>query len=351
MIIEPVPTTPRGPRAGLGRLLGFLAPVVLLVGVVGAGLAGRTTDGAEPPLPTPAPTIGAAPSPAPTQTVVRPGDPVPGEAVVFPDQLDGIPVRTPTDAGAFRPPPPVPAAPGDLMLVAGYLSVDAVPEGCIDRLVSRSGSLCERQGVLAESPAPRRTGAGSQHGPHVHPYFPPGVRWPAGVALQDDDGNVIPYPMIVLGRYGDPRTPACPALSSRCEEQFFVERVVWAANEPFSRSTSVDPSIEINLTDDAWRDRRNEARRQLTGVSLITVTSLVRPGRVATLDPEAAQALERTGDGEPLPEAVWYVRGLLLTTDGAGGLTGVTHWVIVDDATNAVLTRSAASAVPEAQAE
>jgi hypothetical protein len=237
------------------------------------------------------------------------------------------------------------------MLVAGYLSVDAIPEGCIDRLVGPSGSLCERQGVLAEAPAPDLSGAGSQHGRHIHPYFPPGVRWPTGVGQLDDDGNVVPYPMIVIGRFGDPRAPVCPPLSSRCEESFLVERVVWAANEPFTRTTSVDPGLDIDFNDDRWRDRRNDARRQLAGISILTVTSLVVPGRLTALDAEAADALARVADGEPPPAAVWYVRGLLLTTDGAGGLTGIPQWIVVDDATNVVLARSAASAVPEAQAE
>jgi hypothetical protein len=200
MIIEPVPTTPRGPLSRLQRLLGIVMAPVLLVGVVWLGLAGRDdgeTDGDAAPLPA----VLADPA-APTGGIdaLSPEAPAKPATADFPTRILGSDVLTPGEARAAQQ-----ADAGAVLFVSGWLTMGALHADCGERLYRPSGALCHRTSVLAEHPAAPPAGGGegggwSALGPHLHPDFPPGVRLPPGVGRFAPEPRGEPVPVVVLGR-------------------------------------------------------------------------------------------------------------------------------------------------------
>jgi hypothetical protein len=336
MIIEPVPTTPRDPLRRLRGLLGFLVPPALLVGVIAVALAGGPDDeaSADPSLvlqPTGAPEAVAVPTPRPQ---------VRGDEAAFPEQILGLPVLTPSEADATR----VEGIPGPPLMVAGYLSIRGVREDCVDRVVGPQGSFCHRSAVLAEAPLSPYGGNGLWRGigRHLHPEFPPGVRWPIGVTNTTPDRGGPPFPVVILGRFGDPRAMPCAVDAFECTEGFVAERIVWANGDSYARTTTVDAAVDIDLSEDPWRERRNAARANLTDITLIAMSALLAPDTLARVDPSAADALAAGAVGGAVAGPVWYVRGMDLRPAQDGEPSGVVRWVVVDDLGGQVLASSEA---------
>jgi len=335
MIIEPVPTNPRDPFRRLSRLLGFLVPPALLVAVIAVALAGGTDDetAADPSFatqPTRAPEAMADPTPRPQ---------VRGDEAGFPEQILGLPVLTPSEADATR----VEGIMGPPLMVAGYLSIRGVREDCIDRVLGPQGSFCHRSAVLAEAPLSPYGGDGMWRGigRHLHPEFPPGVRWPIGVTNTSPDRGGPPFPVVILGRFGDPRAMPCAVEAFECTEGFVAERIVWADGDSYARTTTVDAAVDIDLSEDPWRERRNAARANLTNITLIGMAALLAPDTLARVDRTAADVLA-AATGGAVTGPVWYVRGMDLRPAQDGEPSGVVRWVVVDDLDGRLLASSEA---------
>jgi hypothetical protein len=325
MIIEPVPTSPLSPLSRLRRLLGIVMVPVLLVGVVGLGLAGRDrTERGPGDSPPPAALNPAAPTGGIDGLV--PQDPPAVAAADFPERILGSDVLTPSEARTAQR-----ADAGAFLFVAGWLTMGALDPTCGDRLYRPSGGLCHRTSVLTELPAaPSADGMGwTAVGPHLHPEFPPGVRVPPGVGRFEPEPRGEPVPVVVLGRYGDPRAAPCDPSTGRCRPPFVVERIVWTNGERFGWTTTIDAGLELDLAEEPWRRYRDAARTHLEEVTLISMSALVEPTSLARVDRRAAAALEDylASANERVP-FVWYVRGVDLRERRGGGLRGTARWVI-----------------------
>lgn len=327
MIIEPVPTSPRGSLGRLRRLLGVVMAPVLLVGVVGLGLAGR--DG-EPAGRAATPPPGAIPgTAAPTGAIdaLAPDGPASRPTAAFPTRILGSDVLTPTEALTARR-----ADTGAALFVSGWLTMGPLHPSCAEPMYRPRGALCHRTSVLAEHPAgPGEDGGWSTLGPHLHPEFPPGVRLPPGVGRFSPEPMGEPVPVVVLGRYGDPRAAPCDPSRSRCRPAFVVERVVWTNGERFGWTTTIDAGLELDLAEEPWRRYRDAARAHLRDVTLISMSALLAPASLTHVDREAAQALEAhlaTLAEVDRPPHVWYVRGVDLRERRGGGLRGTARWVV-----------------------
>lgn len=343
MIIEPVPTAPAGPVGRLRRLLGFAMPVVLLAGAIAFGLSGRDR-GIDAAVAADEAARGAAlaPAEAPATPGSRP-TPAPVEAADFPASILGVAVVTPSQVAS------VPGVDeGGLVFVAGYLSMGAAHGSCVERAYRPSAALCHRTSVLAEAPlsAYLPDGTTARVGPHLHPEFPPGVRLPPGVGRSVPEPRGNPVPVVILGRYDDPRAAPCdPSPPGRCRRPFVVERVVWADGERFGWTTTLDISVALDLSEEPWRRYRDAARDQLDDVTLVTMSALLTPRSLSRIDRTAADAFAALSAGRgaaeggavasepPVPSearAIWYVRGVVLEARPDGGMAGTVRWIVTD---------------------
>ena len=339
MIVEPVPTNPRSPvRRGV-RLASMTLPLVLLVGVVAVGSLGPRAAqprAAEAPTTDPAaPGTSAAPADAP--------DAASGVLVAdFPDELGGLAVRGVAETLDVRRSGGL----GGVVAVAGYLTIQDLPAECADRYLGPEGALCERRAVLADvpnRPFSSSYGSGSGFGgigAHLHPTVPVGVRLPYEVVDASTGGSAAPVAVALLGRFVD-EDPPCATVGRHCGEAFVVERVAWVDGEYRRRTMIIDPALEVDWTDPAWRARRAEARAALGSDRTSLLTGYLRPEMLERIDPAAAVAVfARAGEAPPV---VWYVRGLELDAHAArypaGGAAPRVVWAVVDDASGTVIAR------------
>ncbi len=321
MIVEPVGPPARGRLRRLANATALAVPILILGAVLAVGLLGRV--GQEPAtLPTPDDPSG---SPGMSDPVARAA-----ERASFPAAIDGLPVR---NVGAT-----VRRQDGGLgsgiRAVRGYLSLGEIPLACADEILGPAGALCWRHGLLLdelESPwaagaAPRMADA-----PVLRPQFPPAVRLPADVAGTIAEADGRPLPVVLLGRFEEPVSGVC--LGAGCPAAFIVRGVAWYDGHVWRRPTVLQPTLDFDIVDDPWPERRAVARDALGEVERVLVIALVSPLRLATIDRVAALALPR-----PAPERVWYVLGLEVTpTADPTEPIGTTRWVVVDDATGEVL--------------
>lgn len=336
MIVEPVGPPGRSRLRRFTSALTLAVPALILGAVLVGGLLGRA--GQEDPVE--GDRAGAA---DPTQTVSlpTPGGPraSPGvpdvvaraaERASFPASIDGLPVR---DVGATVRRQDGGIGSG-IQAVMGYLSLGEIPPACVDEILGPAGALCWRHGLLLdelESPwaadaAPRIAAA-----PVLRPQFPPGVRLPAEVAGTIAKGDGPPLPVVLLGRFEGPVSGVC--LGAGCPAAFIVRGVAWYDGHVWRRPTVLQPTLDFDIVDDPWPERRAAARDALGDVERVLVIALVSPLRLATIDRVAAGALPR-----PASERVWYVLGLEVTpTTDPNEPIGTTRWVVVDDATGELL--------------
>src|SRR5829696_9253039 len=121
MIVQPASLGPSGRPRRVLRIVGLLVPVVLLSGVVAAGVLG--------PSPAPAPTTApvALASPSASASASPFAEPEPGVAV-FPSSVAGLDVHgvqwtlEARNRGIAR----------GVVAVAGYLGLDSIPDACGD---------------------------------------------------------------------------------------------------------------------------------------------------------------------------------------------------------------------------
>ena len=154
----------------------------------------------------------------------------------IPVTIDGLPVRTVAAA--------LPSAPGTspLLAIGGYLSNDRAPDGCPPTPTTDKPDPCSgTELVLVDRPInvlqPNDAtflyaiavppGAAS-----IRPVILPGtsVADPWAHALHADDRE-SPRPVVVVGRFGDPRSPDCAVQpgggSAACDRSFVVDQLAW----------------------------------------------------------------------------------------------------------------------------
>lgn len=327
MIVQPASTNPRGPVRRALRVIGLTVPPLLLVIVVGAGLAGPKS---EPALPE-ASQLAVAPSlPAPTAPSPRlAAAPIPA----FPTVAADLEVQSVMGAR-----PRLSSATGRPIAVAGYLSdVRAQAEctaatGDTRRLLS---PLCERTARLLTADA----GTANPEA-HLHVRFPPGVRLPPAF---EDAGPENPMPVVIVGRSEDPGA-SCTTSTRGCGERLVADLVSWADGAPFDPGPVFDAGLEVPIAAVAYR-RLDEAKTLATGWSgTVLVAAIVRPRTVAEIDPAAAAAMA----AGPTPrELVWYVRALETGYDPTRYPLGYApprlSWAVIDETTGATLARGPAA--------
>jgi hypothetical protein len=331
MIVEPVPTTPRGPLRRLAGVLGVALPVLLLVAVIAGGALGRDESGQDATAVSPEPPAGHTPEPVPPTASPSLTPPARvAESFRFPLVMHGLPVRGTAQTLARHAQDPL----DGLVAVSGYLSIRSLPPECTDRILGPHGALCHRDSLLSDAPVSPFMSGGvdwARIGSHLHPQFPVGIRLPHTAARTVATATGSPLAVVVLGRFGDDRALPCLPAATHCGEEFVVERVAWIDGEDWFRTTVLDPLLDLDVNDDGWRERRLTARAHLDATAILT-TAYLLPETLQRIDARAAEAL---APGASAP--IWYVLGMDLDEDATGERVGRTRWILVDDATGAVI--------------
>ncbi|MDQ3871274.1 MAG: hypothetical protein M3301_06635 [Chloroflexota bacterium] len=344
MIIEPVGARPDAPRRRLATNFAFVFPFVVLVAVVGFGVLGRGGDAATPANRGPAVTPPSA---------VRSIDGAPGqpaeyatraaETARFPSSLFGLPVRNTAETLRLRRA----RRSAGVVAVSGYLSLSGERASCSDSVVppGRLGSFCHRVGILVDSPQspfnPTRGIPAWWLGPHLHPQFPVGTRLPEETARTVLAARGAPLPVILVGRFDDPRAVRCPPDGRHCGEELVVDRVGWSDGEVWRRSTAFDPLLDAKIRDRAWKARFGLVGSAFPGNTPILSATLIASQNLPRLEPQAAAAVTRRNPRD----ALWLVRALVVGAGRRGEpAVGRVVWAIVDASTGEIVARGPAPA-------
>jgi hypothetical protein len=311
MIVQPAPLGPRGRPRRVLRIVGLVVPVVLLSGVVAAGVLGPSPA----PVPSAAPELAvASPSAAPSASAFA--EPRPGVGV-FPSSVAGLDVHgvqytlEARNRGIAR----------GVVAVAGYLGLDSIPGACgDDARLGIFGPFCERIAVLAADPWYGAThNAPDVAGFHLHPQFPVGVRMPSqatNVALSPSTSSPA---VVVLGRFSDPRASPCEPGGRHCGLELVVEQVAWVDGAEYPTAPTVDPLVDLSRgTLATLRGEATNAEGFLAPGAHPLLTALVDPATIPANEPAAASA------AADLTEPVWLLRAL-----HARGDPSRTDWLIV----------------------
>ena len=311
MIVQPSSLGPSGKPRRVLRIVGLVVPVLLLSGVVAAGVLG--------PSPVPAP-----PSTAPDVAIASPAVPPsmspsdePASGVpIFPSTVAGLDVHgvqytlEARNRGIAR----------GLVAVAGYLGLDTVPDGCTDRRLGIFGPFCERIAVLGEDPWYGATNNGPDApGFHLHPQFPVGVRMPSQSTNVAISPSTATPPVVILGRFNDSRARPCEPAGRHCGLELVVERVAWVDGTAYPTTPTLDPLVE--RPDESIATLRRDAtlaEAHLASGAYPLLTALVDPTTIAAIEPRAAPAAAR------LTEPAWFLRSL----HERGDTTRI-YWLIV----------------------
>jgi hypothetical protein len=313
-------------------------PIVLLIGVVGAGALGPRQTASEPTAaPAGSPEAGREPTPTPARTPT-PLDAA-GDPVAFPETWIGFRVRSvgetldARDAGEAT----------GIVAVSGFLDYDTLPWTCTDAFLETEPGACTGRALLADLALPDAPSDAVRYmaiGRHLHPAFGAGVRGPA----PDDrpgGSRAEPIPVVLFGSF-DTTGPACADGRFRCDQTFRVARVVWVAGAPWGPTLTIDPALGVEPGIPEIRDSVGDATAALGVGALPLVTAVVLPETLGLLDAAAANALP------PIPEAarqrpVTYVRGLVFELDASQPLYGRdprVEWVVLDSIEGRELARS-----------
>lgn len=357
MLFEPTPIeTSRSGR--LRALVTVTIPVALLIAVVGFAMAGPhdldpvTAAGA---LATSSPELSISPA-RPDATPDVPAQVAyvgqRANAVSFPHRVYDLATTSVAEALDAR----LRRASGtDLVAIHGWLTVR--PDG--SRCAPTSGppllaaDLCWIDGIMRDDPAPALLWEDGQirrsvpNAVHLHPQVPPGVSlW--GIDTNDTAssgdglarGPIRPVPVVLIGRFGDPRVPDCTPSARHCGESFVVERVVWTDGRWRSRPLiqALDP-IRAGL--DATESRQI-AFQTIPGQTIVLSQALLPASMLDRLDPAAATSTAATSPTGRSADRLWYLRVMTPAPDESGPARSV-RWIAIDDATGAILGTDPAS--------
>jgi hypothetical protein len=326
MEIRPAPLHRVGVGASSRGRLGLAVPVVALLLVAGAAWAGTAVRRA--PIPE-----DAAPPSAATRIGVVARGPAAGRAAAafgFPGLALGLPVRTGAELDADRARR---AIAGELVVVAGILKSEPLPMNCPAIRLTLSRTFCLRLAALfavSEPGLENATAGTAPPGPIVPGHLLPGTGIPPVLAsateLEPPPTRYIP--VVLAGRFEDPRAPACGTGQQWCREDFVVEQVVWVDGVWLGPEMVRDPAIAEPI-DPAAASRAAAIAGPVPGRSRVILgQALVRPELLALMDPIAATAAANTHGG------VWYIRSIATVQPGERPQVG---WVVIDATTDVVL--------------
>ena len=348
--IEPVRslTLDRGSRAR--TFLVALVPAFVLIAVIGAAIFGSGRSTNEPKLEADQ-DVESPGSAAPRPQTSDAPDVAGLREAGFPTRALGLPVHSVArllelhDDGEIR---------GDVVAVAGWLSVPPDPACGVDEIDDRpglygTGASCRRESILADDAEPVvavRSGGVRELRTAPTLLRPVGLPGPSlsSIAARQiaPDRVVLPERAIVLGRFADPRLEECQGSSTACVSAFAIERVVWVdgswrLRRPLLYPSEVEPAPSGQVR---WPTVDRAIRRG----AIILSETIVSRDDLATVDPAADAATPRD------VSTVWYVRALLRAR-GIDNPVGEVGWAVIDDDTAAVLAsdpeRTVETSAPE----
>jgi hypothetical protein len=328
MIVQPASLGPSGKPRRVLRIVGLVVPVLLLGGVVAAGVLGP----APMPAPSTAPVVAVA-SPASSPSAPAPSSSAEPGVAVFPPTVAGLAVHgvqytlEARNRGIAR----------GLVAVAGYLGLDSVPDTCTDRRLGIFGPFCERIAVLGEDP----WYGGANNGPdapgfHLHPQFPVGVRMPSQATNVAISPSTATPSVVIIGRFNDPRARPCEPAGRHCGLELVVERVAWVDGTTYPTAPTLDPLVDI--ADDSIATLRGDAALAeafLASGAYPLLTALADPATIAAIEPRAASAAAR------LTAPAWLLRSLHERGD-----TSRIYWLIVAEDGSAVMANGSVDTTP-----
>lgn len=341
------PLEPLGPRrrGGLRALLPLLAPIAILVAVVGVGVLGRAGDPVRGVVPDDRSVAEAEPQatrrPSSTPNLEISNDPM------FPLRTLGVPVRTVDDAVEALQ---AGVLDEDVVAVAGWLTIRPASETC--RAAAGTGAdpgvPCPRETILVGSPEPiLELGTGGDvnrlrpSGPHLHPVALPGVslRQLAGQQYRGLATSLMPAPVVIVGRVRDPRLPECRGSGRHCGESIALERIVWVDGVWQQREATLTTAAAEGKP--VTRSRREPVEAAVGPVHAILSEVLVSRDTLGEVDPHAAAAVDRDVTG-----LLWYVRHIVGEHGRSEDGPRFVAWAVIDDASGNVIATSQRPAGP-----
>ena len=349
MLIEPVSVAPHGGRWRARLAVAAAAPIVFLLAVVGTSLL--TDDGpaiASGPRATSA-ADATAPDDVAPDAVEHPAPPAGVEAMVaIPRRALGLPAQSVATVLGERRADRI----GDrLIAIRGYLTVGPRREDCLANAeiattqAAEAPSRCRRTAILRDvADPPFSVAAGQLHWdvprgyPYLHPTIFPGISLgpldpAAGSPDAVDDGAgdwLLPRPVVVIGRFGDPRVADPRSDPRHPNEAFVIERLAWADGRwQDLRFTRFAPRQSSDLD---LRTARALVAEALAGGTVILSQNVVGPSTLASLDPTASAAVRSSGADH---ERLWYVRAMTRAIPAAESLADGgprrLGWVVLDN--------------------
>lgn len=341
MLIEPTPAIPpsSGRRARL--VVAAAAPVLLLVAVIAVGALGsRDGDTAVDPGASDSPPAGL---PGASTTASEPTD-EPSGPPAFPSRTLGLPTRTVAETLERRRA----GRTGDeIIAIQGFATVHPTPTDCfiVDDAPTIAGALaCRREVIVADVPEAFLAWSDgavdrvmSDDVTHLHAASFPVVSLvdleahamaaPPSVSPTGDDPVIAPIPsvpVVVLGRFDDPRLADPRSNTRHPNEGFVIERIVWVDDVWQPR-----PAVRfVAPTDDeiAIADVRAITSGALPSGTVILSHSIASLDVLARLDPTAVGVVRSGAARLDLdePRAVWYVRVMVRGAPPVDTLAGDT---------------------------
>jgi hypothetical protein len=347
MDIRPAPLHRVADGSGPRGRLALIAPVAVLVVVAGAAWAGASLGalGGQAAQPG-AGTIPEAAAKGGTGAQVSAAPRGHAADFGFPGLALGLPIWTGAELQDGRASG---AVGGELVAVAGVLRSDALPLSCPAIRLTLARTFCHRLASLfpVSEPGPEtdpsapRAVATLPPGPIIPAHFLPGTDLPASLGLTTDDllpWKLHPVPVVLAGRYEDPRAPPCGSGQEWCRTDFVVEHVVWAdglwLGPPIVRDLGVPETPDARDPADPAPVAANSIPGSGRG-RIVLSQALLRPELLGVVDPIAARAAAE------MHGSVWYVRSIATVVAGEKPQVG---WAVIDDATGTVLAHSWAPA-------
>jgi hypothetical protein len=332
MELQTVPVGGRSRAARLRTWAAILLPVVVLTGVVGGGVLGRSDadragaadreasiDGpTATPDATPRATPAAASPWAPVSVI--PLAPAPPSGVVLPTEILGLAVHDVRDARGG----PRRARPEELVAVAGWLTVAPADPRC----EATWYLVCRQTGFISTD-----RGLG---GPSLSIETQRGVPL-IGLTRQSPSPGTwsVPSQAIVIGRFTSPLFRECGLQIPECEPVLTVERLAWIRRTERERPLAFGPGSvgstwPAERAEAAGRDALSDATAGRLGDTLLLAR--FDHATLALIDPLAADAAAASGPADPL----WYLRTIVWRDTPRGSEPGV-GWAVLDDTTRGLL--------------
>jgi hypothetical protein len=334
--IEPI-GRPGAPRSTWRTVLTAAAPVLVLVLVASAAIAGARLE---------APPIATTPAPSPSLAVTAPPAAA-AAAIDFPVRVLGLRVRSVTATLDLRRSG---AISDEIVAVRGFMTVRPDPVACFRRppVTARVETVaCQRDTILADTPVWLLEGrdgvvawAGERGVAHLHPQAFPGTSLvplepPAAVVdTVVEDGPILPSPVVLVGRFGDPRLTDPRAGGRHADTGFTVERVVWSGGA--RQAVPLVAFVPVSTDDLPLQAVRSAISGAVSSGTVALNHVLLDLETLRAIDPDAAGQARRALEGSGAESGrLWYVRVLTRAGNPVDTLAGDTiprriGWVVLD---------------------